>query len=135
QLATLTSPTFQTHVLVICHGTYITQADGTTKIFPQGIGKALSPIIPQYFPNYIRMTKRAEKRTMQLTSDAIIDLATTRPDVFDKDLDPENGLAEFFAGLTKEPPAKSTTHPPARPETLILRKTLPRLLARLSTKI
>jgi hypothetical protein len=96
------------------------QSDGTTKIFPQGVGQKLSPIIPQYFPNYIRMTKRGEKRTMQLTSDMMIDLATTRPDIFDKDLDPDTGLAQFFEGLLRDPPSKSDPAIPPRPKAVTL---------------
>lgn len=119
QLASLTSPNFRTNVIVVCHGTYMTQDDKTTKIFPQGVGQKLSPKIPQYFPNYIRMTKRGEKRTLQLKSDALIDLANTRPDIFagpdgaPRDLDPSTGLAEFFAVL-KGQPAKSQEPPPPR---------------------
>ena len=96
QLSTLTSDTFPVNVIVICHGVYQPLPDGTTKIFPQGVGQKLSPKIPQYFPNYIRYTKRGERRTIQLTSDNMIDLASENSDAMPKELDVETGLAKFF---------------------------------------
>ena len=107
QLAMLTSPGFAVNVIIICHGIYQENADGTTKIFPQGVGQKLSPKIPQYFSNYVRMTKKGEKRTIQLKSDMMIDLANTHPDIFKgEDLDPETGLADFFAVLRDPPQPK-----------------------------
>lgn len=122
-LANLTSPSFATNVIVICHGNYMAQADGTTKIFPQGVGQKLSMKIPQYFPNYIRLTKRGEKRVMQLKSDMMIDLANTRPDVLnDRELDPATGLAEFFAVLRGQPAeTKEPTLPKPKVPTLVRR--------------
>lgn len=97
-LATLTSDNFKTNVIVICHGQFMEQADGTTKIFPQGVGKALSPKIPQYFPTYIRYKNIGGKRTIQLKSDVTIDLAAPRPDLPDS-LPVETGLATIFEKL------------------------------------
>lgn len=97
-LATLTGKTFQTNVVVVCHGIYMDQPDGTTKIFPQGVGQKLSPKIPQYFPNYVRFKNVGGKRTMQLKSDAMIDLAASRPGMPDT-LPAETGLATFFEML------------------------------------
>lgn len=93
-LATMTSDQFETNVIVVCHGTFIEQPSGI-KIFPQGVGKALSPKIPQYFPTYVRYKHRGGKRTIQLKSDATIDLAAPRPDLPDQ-LDAETGLATIF---------------------------------------
>lgn len=104
-IALLTSKHFNVNVIVIAHGTYIDLPDGTKKIFPQGVGQKLSPKIPQYFPNYIRYKNSAGKRTIQLTSDAMIDLANTNPAALDKSLPIETGLAEFFAVL-RDAPAK-----------------------------
>lgn len=120
QLAALTSPSYTCNVIVIAHGVYQALPDGTTKIFPQGVGQKLSPKIPQYFPNYIRYTKKAENRTIQLASDTMIDLANTKPGVLPKELSTDTGLAEFFAVL-REPPAKSEGTP-ARPKALTLRR-------------
>lgn len=121
QLANLTSPSFRTNVIVICHGVYQKNPDGTTMIFPQGVGQKLSPKIPQYFPNYVRMTHRAGKRTMQLASDVMISLANNLPpDLTNKDLDPDTGLAEFFAGLRQLPTTNEGTTPPPKPKAVTL---------------
>lgn len=103
-LALLTSDSFATNLIVIAHGQYMEQGDGTTKIFPQGVGQKLSPKIPQYFPNYVRYTNKGGKRTIQLSSDAMIDLANTNPNAFDeKSLPIETGLATFFEIMRKAP--------------------------------
>lgn len=113
-LAMLTSSTFECNLIVICHGLYQDLPDGTTKIFPQGVGQKLSPKIPQYFPNYIRVKNLGGKRTIQLQSDAMIDLASTNPNAFEeKTLPIETGLADFFAALRD---------PPTQPKVTKLRK-------------
>ena len=117
-LAMLTSRTFATNLIVIAHGIYQDLPDGTTKIFPQGVGQKLSPKIPQYFPNYIRYKNIGGKRVMQLTSDPMIDLANTRPNAFkEKTLPIETGLAEFFAALRDKPTEKVE-----RPKTVTLKR-------------
>lgn len=95
-LAMMTSDTFGTNVIVICHGQYMELPDKTQKIFPQGVGKALSPKIPQYFPNYIRFKNMAGKRTIQLKSDVMIDLANGIPSGVPDSLPVETGLATYF---------------------------------------
>jgi len=107
-LGFITSKYFETNVIVIAHGIYQERDDGTKKIFPQGVGSALSPKIPQYFPNYIRYTNVNNKRTIQLESSSMIDLCTTRPNEMPKSLPIETGLADFFAVL-RDPPVKKPT--------------------------
>lgn len=119
-LATLTSRSFGTNVIVIAHGTYMDLPDGTKKIFPQGVGQKLSPKIPQYFPNYIRFKNQAGKRTIQLESDALIDLANANPAKMPKTLDASTGLAEFFKVLRA--PATTPDKPAARPTSLTLKR-------------
>jgi len=103
-LGMLTSKSFACNLIVIAHGQYMDLPDGTQKIFPQGVGQKLSPKIPQYFPNYIRYTNKGGKRTIQLESDGMIDLANTNPNAMPgKTLPIETGLADFFAVL-REPP-------------------------------
>ncbi len=106
-LAMLTSDSFATNLIVIAHGTYLDLPDGTQKIFPQGVGQKLSPKIPQYFPNYVRYKNAGGKRTIQLESDGMIDLANTNPNAFEgKTLPIDTGLATFFEAMRK-PPAKA----------------------------
>jgi len=111
-LAGLTSPLFQTNVIVIGHGQYQPQVVGPDQIFPQGIGQKLSPKIPAYFPNYIRYVNRGGKRTIQLESDSQISLATARPLEL-KALPAETGLATLFEALRGKPASKPATRPVA----------------------
>jgi len=105
-LAMLTGRGFATNLIVIAHGTYMDLPDGSKKIFPQGVGQKLSPKIPQYFPNYIRYRNKGGKRTIQTTSDAMIDLANPRPDKVEKELPIETGLATLFEALRDTPVEK-----------------------------
>ena len=120
QIAGLTSPHFQTNVIVICHGVLQERPDGTKKLFPKGIGSALSPIIPTYFPNYLQLTRKGDKRTFKTSSNNMIDLATAKP--VPDDLDASTGLAEFFA-ILRGAGAKSQVEQPApKPKALTLRR-------------
>lgn len=112
-LAHITSKTYTTNVIVICHGVYQDLPDGTTKIFPQGVGQKLSPKIPQYFPVYIRYVNKAGKRTVELKSNVMIDLAFPKPDSL-KDLSTDDGLAKIFATL------RETTATVAKPTAVTL---------------
>ena len=114
-LAMLTSDNFKTNVIVIAHGTYIDLPDGTTKIFPQGVGQKLSPKIPQYFPNYVRYKHIGGKRTIQMKSDAMIDLANARPTAMADSYSIETGLAEIFKVLREASPVP-------KPKTVILKR-------------
>lgn len=119
-LALLTSPNFRTNVIVICHGQYMELPGQTPKIFPQGVGQKLSPKIPQYFPNYIRYTNKGGKRTIQLKSDSLIDLANANPIALSESLPIETGLATFFEALRPAPQVE--TKPERKPTKLTLRK-------------
>lgn len=103
-LANLTSKTFETNVIVICHGQYMQLPDGSSKIFPQGVGQKLSPKIPQYFPVYVRLKNAQGKRTLQLESDVMIDLSMPKMSAFkDKTLPADDGLATIFQILRGKP--------------------------------
>ncbi len=105
-LATLTSKTFATNVIVVAHITYQDQPNGETKGFPQGVGQKLSPKIPQYFPSAVLFTNKNGKRTIQTNSTPLIDLANPAPFKMEKSYPIETGLADFFAVL-RDPPAKA----------------------------
>ena len=118
-LATLTSKTFETNVIVIAHGQYMELPGQPPKIFPQGVGQKLSPKIPQYFPTYIRYKNQGGKRTIQTVSDVMIDLANPNPSKVNKDYPIETGLAEIFAALRAAP---EQAKPAPKPKTLPLRR-------------
>jgi hypothetical protein len=114
-LGMLTGKSFKTNVIVICHGLYMDLADGTKKIFPQGVGQKLSPKIPQYFPNYIRYKNVGGNRTISTVSDPNIDLATTRPFAIEKSYPIETGLASIFAALRDSPEEGDQPKPEPKP--------------------
>lgn len=114
-IAMLTGESFRTNLIVICHGTYQELPDGTTKLFPQGVGQKLSPKIPQYFPNYVRYKHIGGKRTIQMKSDAMIDLANARPTAMADSYPIETGLAEIFKILKGEPKAE-------KPKAVVLKR-------------
>lgn len=122
-LADLTSDTFCTNIIVICHGQFMDQADGTSKIFPQGVGQKLSPKIPQYFPVYIRLKNLAGKRTLQLESDVMIDLAMPSK-MKEKAIPAEEGLAQIFQILRGKPaaiaPVPAATQ--VKPKTVVMQR-------------
>lgn len=122
-LSNLTSDTFKTNVIVICHGQYMELPDKTSKIFPQGVGQKLSPKIPQYFPVYIRLKNVAGKRTLQLESDVMIDLAVPSK-MESKTLPADDGLATIFQTLRAGPVAKPVIAAPQvlKPKTVTLQR-------------
>lgn len=98
-IANLTSDNFETNVIVIAHIRYLDMPDGTQKGFPQSVGKALSPQIPQYFPSVVLYSNRNGKRTLQTNSTPLIDLANPKPFSMAKEYPIETGLADFFKVL------------------------------------
>lgn len=105
-LAMITSDAFATNVIVICHIQYMEQPDGTKKGFPQGVGQALSPKIPQYFPSYALCTRKGDERKIQTTSTRLIDLANPKPFAMEDSYPIETGLAQFFEVLREKPEIK-----------------------------
>ncbi len=115
-LAMLTSTSFATNVIVICHGTYQEMPDGKTKVWPQSLGQKLGPVIPEYFPNFIRYSTASGKRTIQLEGDSMISLANGNPALLRGTLDVETGLAKFFEALREAPREK--------PKSLIMKRVI-----------
>lgn len=102
-VAMLTSEGMQTNVIVIAHVQYMDLPDGTKKGFPQGVGSALSPKIPQYFSSVVLYNNKSGKRTLQTNSTPMIDLANPAPFKMQPSYPIETGLAEFFANLRPNP--------------------------------
>lgn len=104
-LALLTSPSFETNVIVISHVKYVEREDGTTKGYPTAVGSALSPVIPRYFNSVALCLTKGGRRTLQTQATAMIDLKNPKPFSMAKEYPIESGLADFFAVL-REPPAQ-----------------------------
>ncbi len=107
-LALLTSPNFETNVIVISHIKYMDNPDGSRKGYPTAVGQALSPVIPRYFNSVaLCQTSAGGKRTIQTTATAMIDLKNPKPfEMLDK-YPLETGLADFFSVLRTPPQAQS----------------------------
>lgn len=101
-LATLTSKSFKTNLIVIAHVLYMDTPTGI-KGFPQGVGQKLSPKIPQYFPSVVLYTNKGGKRVIQTNSTPMMDLANPKPFAMAKEYPVETGLADFFAVLREAP--------------------------------
>lgn len=101
-IANLTSPQFETNVIVIAHIVYQETPEGI-KGFPQGVGQKLSPKIPQYFPTKIRFFNKGGKRSIKTTSTPMIDLANPKPFDMASEYPIETGMADIF-GVLRDPP-------------------------------
>ncbi len=102
-LALLSSESFETNVILICHILYQEEQDGKIKGYPQGVGQKLSPKIPQYFPNVILYRHKANSYVIQTKSTPMIDLALSKPFDVEDEYDNATGLGEIF-NVLKEPP-------------------------------
>ncbi len=102
-IAMVTSEGMATNVIVIAHVQYLDLPDGTKKGFPQGVGSALSPKIPQYFSSVVLYTKKGDKRTIQTNSTPMVDLANPAPFLMQPSYPIETGLADFFKNLSPAP--------------------------------
>ena len=111
QISSLTSPLFPVNLIVIGHGVYLDLDDGTRRILPQGVGAKLSPKIPTYFPNVVYYRNKSDKRTIQLESDRMVNLANDA--ALAGELPIETGLATIFAALRGQP-----SEPATKPTTL-----------------
>lgn len=118
-LSMLTSDAMTCNLVVIAHVTYQDMPDGTKKGFPQGVGQKLSPKIPQYFSSVVLYTNQNGKRTLQTTSNPLIDLANPAPFAMEKEYPIETGLASFFEVL-RAPPKQETSI--TKPKALTLKR-------------
>ena len=107
-LALLTSPSFETNVIVTSHIKYIENPDGSRKGYPTAVGSALSPVIPRYFNSVaLCQTSAGGKRTIQTVATAMIDLKNPKPFAMAPSYPIETGLADFFSVLREAPKPKS----------------------------
>lgn len=103
-LALLTSPSFETNVIVTSHVKYIENPDGSRKGYPTAVGSALSPVIPRYFNSVaLCQTSAGGKRTIQTAVTAMIDLKNPKPFEMLPSYPISSGLADFFSVLRSPP--------------------------------
>lgn len=114
----LTSESFRTNVIIICHVSWSERTDvagiTTTRGYPASIGKALDTTIPTYFDNMVLAQASSSvppKRTIQTVPTTMVDLKN--PASFDPAMHPsfpiETGLATFFQVLKGGAPTLNPT--------------------------
>lgn len=100
-LALLTSPDFNTNVVVISHVRYQERQDGQIKGYPSAIGGALSTRIGTYFNSVLMAESTGSgsnaKKVLRTTSTNLIDLKSPGATEMGQSLPLETGLADFFA--------------------------------------
>jgi hypothetical protein len=103
-LANLTSESFETNVIVICHVQYIEDEDGVRRGYPKSVGSALSSWIGSYFNSMaLCQTTPSGKRVVRTTPTPAITLKNPRPFEMMKEYDISTGFAEFFEVLRNQP--------------------------------
>ena len=99
-LAAITSPDFNTNVVVTSHLRWMERQDGTTKAFPTAIGGALSPKIPTYFNSLVLAETvgqgAAVRRQIRTAPTIFLDLKNPAGADLSQPLPIETGLADFF---------------------------------------
>lgn len=99
-LANITAAEFNTNVILITHLIY---NESETKAYPSAIGKALGPLIPTFFNNFISAeaagTGDKVKRVIRTRPTGIVTLKTENSEEVDDSLPLETGLATLFRKL------------------------------------
>lgn len=100
----LSSETFKTNVIVVCHVRYVQRDDGVQKGYPMTAGEALSPKIPTYFNTLVQMETVGvgsnARRQLTTIPNGLVDLKS--PTAIAKTYGIENGMAELFKDLRGE---------------------------------
>lgn len=95
----LTSDSFRTNVIFICHVKYL-EHDGMTKGFPLSTGTAISTELCSYFPSVTLATKKGAERIIRTRSTNLFDLKNPKSfsKAFADELPMETGWATLFEG-------------------------------------
>jgi len=115
-LATLTSASFRTNVVVISHVDYQENTDGTKKGYPRSIGQKLSPKIPTYFNNIFRYKRSSGKLVIETVASPMFDLANAKPFTMEKEYPIEAGLLTIFNHLKGAPVVIKSEPPKLTPD-------------------
>jgi len=102
-LEMLTSPDFNTNVIVISHIQFYEIEEGVTRGYASSIGKALGPELPKIFNTMIQAESKGSgekvSRTISTVPSATVDLKTPIPWKLDRSLPLDTGLATLFEKL------------------------------------
>lgn len=103
-LANLTSESFRTNVIVLCHVQYIEDEDGVRRGYPKSVGSALSSWIGAYFNSMaLCQTTTSGKRVVLTTPTPAVTLKNPKPFDMMKEYPISTGFAEFFNVLRDQP--------------------------------
>lgn len=101
----LTSPGFESNLIVISHINYRELEENVTKGYPSAIGSAMGPTIPKYFNTMIQAEIRGSGRTaarkIKTVPSPVVDLKNPAPFKLEAEYDLGTGLAKLFADLDK----------------------------------
>lgn len=88
------------NVIVICHITYIENASGVIKGYPNSLGKALPPKIGSYFNSMLQAftkgTGKTAKHVISTQVNGFVELKTSAPLSVAAEYPVETGLADYF---------------------------------------
>lgn len=102
-IALLTSPAFNTNVIIISHVNYKEVTEGVSKGYPNAVGTALGPVIARYFNTLILAEStgsgRMTRRKIKTVPTGIIDLKSPIPFSLEAELPLETGMATLFQQL------------------------------------
>lgn len=103
-IATATSESFLTNLIIMSHIDLVEQSDGTTQGFASSIGKALGPKIPRYFNTLVALeTKgqgKAVRRILRTVPTTQLTLKNPAPMRIEAEYPIETGLADLFSKLS-----------------------------------
>jgi hypothetical protein len=102
-LQTLYDDNIKCNVVVIDHLKAVDMANGTTKLYPNGPGKALAPIIGRYFNTMALMRSAGSGKSVRhelvTLSEGNLELKTSAPNRTKAAYPITTGLAELFKDL------------------------------------
>lgn len=99
----LTSDEIKCNIILVCHMTFLETDAGPTKAFPQALGKALPPKVPQKF-NHTLLARSSgsgpmAKRSIVTNTSGLIELKNSAPLRVKPEYDLTTGLAEYFRDI------------------------------------
>lgn len=102
-LSMVMSDSFQTNVIVITHLRLQKNADGDEKLYPTSIGQSFNNNMASYVNSMVLAQRKkvgsTDKYSLVTAPTAMLDLKIPNPDIIEKTLPLETGLAQIFEKL------------------------------------